>query len=102
MYVAQFRKSVSHGIVDGAQADVAAFNMNNGNAQGQGNRRRSQHFVTVCDQEKQVGAEPGKIIGKAKSRTANSFSHTNIAIGTQQTFNVFGIETISADITQSI
>ena len=56
MNVSHFCESVANGVVDCAFADFTAFDVRDGNAQGERDRSRCEHFVAVGDEEKKSGA----------------------------------------------
>jgi hypothetical protein len=58
--VAQFGERVADGVVDGAFADLPAFDVRHWNAQRRGHRRGRQHLVAVRNEQQQVGTHPAR------------------------------------------
>ena len=62
-------------------------------------RRRGEHFVAVGNDQQQVGPQAAKDIRQAERRHTDGFSHTDVAVGTEQAFNAFfNIKTIFANL----
>ena len=53
--VGELGDRVAYLVVDGALADFAAFNMGDGNAQGERDAGRRHHLVAIGDEEHEVG-----------------------------------------------
>jgi hypothetical protein len=85
--MAHFRKGVAHSVVDRALAHLAALDVSYGNPQRQSHRRRSQHFVTISDQQKQVRPHLPEQIRQSQRGDADRLSHAHIGIRTEQTFD---------------
>jgi len=85
--VSHFGERVANGVVDGAFADFTAFDVRDGNAQGQGDGSRREHFVAVGDQEEKIGAKCAEMIGKAQRGDADCFGHTDVGVGAKQAFD---------------
>ncbi len=55
MQVCHFGDGVADGVVDGAFADFAAFDVGDGDAQGQRDGGGGEHFVAIGGEEEDVG-----------------------------------------------
>ena len=82
--VGQLGESVAHLVVDGALADFAAFDVSDGNAQRDRNRRRREHLVAVGDEQQQVGTPGGERVGQAEDGDADGLGHAGVGVGTEQ------------------
>ena len=49
--VRELGERIANGVVDRALADLAAFNMRNGNAQGEGYGCRGEHLISIGDEQ---------------------------------------------------
>src|SRR5208337_1519544 len=58
-------ESMAHGVVDGAFADLSAFDMRDGNAQRQGDGSGRQQFVAVRDEQEQVWTHLPQAVSEA-------------------------------------
>src|SRR5579863_1518478 len=52
--MAQFCKSISHGVVNRTLAHLTSLDVSNRNAQGERHRGGSQHLVAIRNQQKQI------------------------------------------------
>ena len=66
MNVTHLGDRVPNGVVDGAFADLAAFNVGDGDAQSKCDGGGSEHFVAVGDEQEQVGAQATKQVGETE------------------------------------
>ena len=82
--VRQLGESVAHRVVDGALADLAAFDVGDGDAQSERRRGRGQHLVAIGDEQKQIGPPRGEGIGQAKNGQADRLGHTGVGVGVEQ------------------
>ncbi len=87
MNVAHLGEGVSNGVVNGAFADFSTLDVGDGYAKGQSDGGWGEHFVAIGDQEKNVRTHLAEAVGKAERGDANGFGHTNVGIGTQETFD---------------
>ena len=59
MDMAHLCKCVAHGVVDGPSADLPAFDMRNGYAQSKCDCSRSEHLVSIGNEQQYVGSHSG-------------------------------------------
>src|SRR5258706_10773821 len=90
MDVRHFREGVANGVVDRAFADFTALNVRDGNPEGERDGGGSEHFVAVGDEEKKVGTKCAEVIGKAQRGDADCFSHADVGVGAEKTFDARG------------
>ena len=88
--VAHFGERVADGVVDGAFADLAAFDVGDGNAQGEGDGGGGEHLVAVGDEEEQVGAEGAQRVGEGEDGDADAFGHADVGVGAEEGFDAGG------------
>ena len=77
-------EGVADVVVDCALGDFAAFDVGYGNAEGEGNGRGSEHFVTVGDEQKQVWTPGGECVGQAQDGETDGLGHAGIGVGAEQ------------------
>jgi hypothetical protein len=85
--VGELGERVAHLVVDGALAHFAAFDVGYGNAHGQRGGSGSQHLVSVCDEQKEIGPPCRERIGQAENRETDCLGHAGIGVGTEQAFD---------------
>ena len=103
MDVAHLGERVAHGIVDGAFADFAAFDVGDGNAKGQRNCSGSQHLVAVGNEQKRSGRIWPEAVRQAESSHADGLGHADVRIGTKQTLDAGGdLETVALDLADGL
>ena len=88
--VAHFGERVSHGIVDGSLADLTAFNMCDGNTQGESHSRGGEHLIAVRDQQQQIRPHLPQQVGQGKHSHAQCLCHAHIGIRAEQTLEPGG------------
>jgi hypothetical protein len=66
---------------------VRSINMRDGDAQCERNGCRSGHFVTVRNQQEQVGAHLTEKVAETERGKTNGLGHARVSVGTQQKFN---------------
>ena len=89
MDVAKLGQGIADRIVDRALADLAAFYMGDRNPQRQRDACRRQHFVSIGDDQHQVGPVAGQYFGQPQRRQPYGFAHADIAVGTEQALDRF-------------
>ena len=82
--VRELGQSVTDVVVDGSLANLAAFDVGDGNAQSERDGRGRHHLVAIRNEEKQVGTPCGKGIGEGQNGDADGLCHTSIGVGTEQ------------------
>jgi hypothetical protein len=87
MDVRELGKRVSHRIVNCALTDFAAFDVRNGDAHRNCGGCGGQHFVAVSYEEKQIGPPRRECIGEAQDCDPDSFGHSCVGIGTEETLD---------------
>ena len=78
--VAHFRQRIAYRIVDGAFTDVAAFDVCDRHTQRQCRGRRCEYFITICDQQQNIGAQPIQNVGETEHRDTDRFGHAQICV----------------------
>ncbi len=84
---AHFGERVTDSVVDGAFADLAAFDVRDGNTKGERYRCGREHFVTVGDQEQQIGTHAAENVCEAERGYADGFGHADVGVRVQETFD---------------
>jgi hypothetical protein len=64
--------------------DFAAFDVGDGNAQGERNRGGRQHLVAVGDEQQQIGPPGGERVGQAEDGHADGLGHAGVGVGAEQ------------------
>ena len=82
--VGQLGEGVAHVVVDGALADFAAFDVGDGDAQGERDGCGRQHLVAVGDEQQQVGTPGGERVGQAEDGDADGLGHAGVGVGAEQ------------------
>ena len=82
--VGELGEGVADLVVDGALADFAAFDVGDGNAQGERDGGGGQHLVAIGDEQQQVGTPGGERVGEREDGDADGFGHAGIGVGTEQ------------------
>ncbi len=72
---------ISYGVVDGAMADFADFNVRGGDAECKRNGGWRQHLITVCDQQQQIGTHDSQLVCQAQRGQTNGLCHSNVGVG---------------------
>ncbi len=75
---------VANLVVDGSLADFAAFNVGDGNAQGERDAGGSKHLVAIGDEEQQVGPPRGQRVGEREDGDADGLRHSSVGVGVEQ------------------
>ena len=76
--MAHLCQGVSYGIVNRTLADLPTFDVRNGNTQCQRDSSRSEHFVPVGNQKKDIGTHLAETIRKTDRSHPNGFGHANV------------------------
>jgi hypothetical protein len=82
--VGQLGEGVAHLVVDGALADFAAFDVGDGDAQGESDGGGRQHLVAVGDEQQQIGPPGGERVGQAQDGEADGLGHAGVGVGAEQ------------------
>jgi len=82
--VAQLGQCVPHRVVDRTLADLAAFDVRDGNAQAQRHRRGGEQLVTIGDEQQQVRSHPRQDLGQAERGHTDRLGHPDVAVGAEQ------------------
>ncbi len=80
----QLGEGVAHLVVNGALADLAAFDVGDGNAQRESNRCGRQHLIAVGDEQQQIGPPCRERVGQPEDGDADGLGHAGIGVGTEQ------------------
>ncbi len=96
-------ESVADGVVDGAFADLSAFDVRHGDAQGESDAGGGEHLVAVRDQQQQVGAYLRERVGKAKHGQPQGLGHADVGVRIEQALDARGNdETILFDLVDGV
>ena len=94
---------VAHGVVDGAFADFAAFDVRDGNAQGERDAGGGEHLVAVGDEQEQVGAHLRERVGEAEDGEAHRLGHAGIGVGVEEALDARGDwESVAFDLADGV
>ena len=76
--MAHLCQGISYSIVNRTLADLPSFDVRNRNTQRQRDRSRSEHFVPVGNQKKDIGTHLAETIRKTERSQPNGFGHANV------------------------
>ncbi len=101
--VSELGEGVANGVVDGSLRDFAAFNVGDGDAEGECDGGGREHLVAVSDEEQEVGAPGGERVGEAKCGEADGLGHSGVVIGAEEALDAGDDgETIAFDFTDGV
>ena len=101
--VGELGEGIADGVVDGAFADLAAFDVGDGDAEGEGDGGGGEHLVAVGDEEEEVGSYLGQGVGQSQHREAEGFGHAGVGIGAEEALDAGGDgEAVAFDLMDGI
>jgi hypothetical protein len=101
--VRELGQCVAHLVVDGALRNFAAFNMSDGNAQRNRDRRRRQHLISIGNQQQNVGPPGSQCIGQAEDREADGLGHAGVGVGAEQALDArLDRKSVALDLLQRV
>ena len=101
--VGELGEGVADGVVDGALRDFAAFNVSDGDAEGEGDGGWGEHLIAVGNEEEEVRTPGGECVGQAEGGEADGLGHAGVGIGAEEALYAGDDgETVAFDFTDGV